>query len=90
MNPLSTSTFAVDEANEEVVDLGRRFGGLERLYGAAGAAAIRGAHVAVIGIGGVVHFYMIVKSDVFYPIVFMVILFVLLAMRLYFRINKAT
>lgn len=53
MNPLSTSTFAVDEANEEVVDLGRRFGGLERLYGAAGAAAIRGAHVAVIGIGGV-------------------------------------
>jgi tRNA threonylcarbamoyladenosine dehydratase len=32
---------------------GRRFGGLERLYGVDGAARIRGAHVAVIGIGGV-------------------------------------
>ena len=34
-------------------DLQRRFSGLERLYGVAGAARIRGAHVAVIGIGGV-------------------------------------
>lgn len=34
-------------------DLARRFGGLERLYGVPGAAAIRAAHVAVIGIGGV-------------------------------------
>jgi tRNA threonylcarbamoyladenosine dehydratase len=34
-------------------DLARRFGGLERLYGVAGAAAIRAAHIAVIGIGGV-------------------------------------
>lgn len=34
-------------------DLQRRFGGLERLYGVAGAAAIRDAHVAVVGIGGV-------------------------------------
>lgn len=34
-------------------DLQRRFGGLERLYGVAGAARIRAAHVAVIGIGGV-------------------------------------
>lgn len=34
-------------------DLGRRFGGLERLYGVAGAQAIRGAHVMVVGIGGV-------------------------------------
>lgn len=34
-------------------DLLRRFGGLERLYGVAGAAAIRGAHVAVVGVGGV-------------------------------------
>jgi tRNA A37 threonylcarbamoyladenosine dehydratase len=34
-------------------DFQRRFGGLERLYGADGAAAIREAHVAVIGIGGV-------------------------------------
>lgn len=34
-------------------DMQRRFGGLERLYGVQGAAAIRCAHVAVIGIGGV-------------------------------------
>jgi tRNA A37 threonylcarbamoyladenosine dehydratase len=31
----------------------RRFGGLARLYGLAGAARIRAAHVLVIGIGGV-------------------------------------
>lgn len=31
----------------------RRFGGLARLYGVLGAQRIRGAHVAVIGIGGV-------------------------------------
>jgi tRNA threonylcarbamoyladenosine dehydratase len=34
-------------------DLARRFGGLERLYGVTGAAAIRAAHAAVVGIGGV-------------------------------------
>jgi hypothetical protein len=34
-------------------DLQRRFSGLERLYGVAGASRIRAAHVAVIGIGGV-------------------------------------
>jgi len=34
-------------------DLERRFAGLARLYGAAGAERIRGAHVAVVGIGGV-------------------------------------
>jgi tRNA threonylcarbamoyladenosine dehydratase len=34
-------------------DLARRFGGLERLYGVAGARRIRAAHVVVIGIGGV-------------------------------------
>lgn len=34
-------------------DLERRFGGLQRLYGMAGAARIRAAHVAVVGIGGV-------------------------------------
>jgi tRNA A37 threonylcarbamoyladenosine dehydratase len=38
---------------DEAVDLQRRFGGLERLYGMDGAAAIRGAHVCVVGIGGV-------------------------------------
>ena len=31
----------------------RRFGGLDRLYGVAGATAIRAAHVAVVGLGGV-------------------------------------
>lgn len=38
---------------DEAADLQRRFGGLERLYGVDGAAAIRRAHVAVVGIGGV-------------------------------------
>lgn len=38
---------------DEAIDLQRRFGGLERLYGVNGAAAIRKAHVAVVGIGGV-------------------------------------
>jgi tRNA A37 threonylcarbamoyladenosine dehydratase len=38
---------------DEAADLQRRFGGLERLYGVAGAAAIRKAHVAVVGVGGV-------------------------------------
>jgi tRNA threonylcarbamoyladenosine dehydratase len=37
----------------ETIDLARRFGGLDRLYGIHGAAQIRAAHVAVIGIGGV-------------------------------------
>jgi tRNA threonylcarbamoyladenosine dehydratase len=31
----------------------RRFGGIERLYGEAGLARIRAAHVAIVGIGGV-------------------------------------
>lgn len=35
------------------VDSDRRFGGLDRLYGATAAGRIRSAHVAVIGIGGV-------------------------------------
>lgn len=34
-------------------DEARRFGALARLYGAAGAARIRRAHVAVVGLGGV-------------------------------------
>jgi tRNA threonylcarbamoyladenosine dehydratase len=38
---------------DEAADLQRRFGGLERLYGVTGAAAMRSAHVAVVGIGGV-------------------------------------
>lgn len=35
------------------LELQRRFGGLQRLYGTAGAARIARAHVAVVGIGGV-------------------------------------
>ncbi len=38
---------------DETADLQRRFGGLERLYGMFGAAAIRAGHVAVVGVGGV-------------------------------------
>ncbi|WP_280817597.1 tRNA threonylcarbamoyladenosine dehydratase [Variovorax sp. TBS-050B] len=34
-------------------DFARRFGGLERLYGVAGAARIFQSHVVVVGIGGV-------------------------------------
>jgi len=34
-------------------DLPRRFGGVQRLYGAPGAARIGGAHVLVVGLGGV-------------------------------------
>ena len=34
-------------------DMERRFGGLSRLYGIAGAQNIRSAHVVVVGIGGV-------------------------------------
>ncbi|QIL43675.1 tRNA threonylcarbamoyladenosine dehydratase [Acidovorax sp. HDW3] len=41
------------EVSEDAADLQRRFGGLQRLYGVAGAERIRRAHVAVVGIGGV-------------------------------------
>ena len=34
-------------------DLDRRFGGLARLYGTAGASRIRAAHIVVVGVGGV-------------------------------------
>lgn len=37
--------------DEQVTE--RRFGGLARLYGMEGAARIRSAHIAVVGIGGV-------------------------------------
>lgn len=40
-------------ATPDAPDLRRRFAGLARLYGAAGAERIRAAHVAVVGIGGV-------------------------------------
>ena len=34
-------------------DIGRRFGGLARLYGAAGADRIRRSHLVIVGLGGV-------------------------------------
>ena len=40
-------------ANPLPPDNARRFGGIARLYGAAGAHALAQAHVAVVGIGGV-------------------------------------
>ena len=43
----------VSEGVTGPVDLARRFSGLDRLYGISGGAAIRDAHVAVVGIGGV-------------------------------------
>jgi tRNA A37 threonylcarbamoyladenosine dehydratase len=41
------------EDTAETAQVARRFGGLERLYGALGAERIRAAHVVVVGIGGV-------------------------------------
>lgn len=42
-----------DDALPSEADVARRFGGMERLYGVQGAAAVRQAHVVVVGIGGV-------------------------------------
>jgi tRNA threonylcarbamoyladenosine dehydratase len=44
---------APDLLPEVDADLERRFGGLRRLYGPAGYAAVRAARIAVIGLGGV-------------------------------------
>ena len=43
----------LQEASEVSASLDRRFGGLARLYGYAGAQRIRAAHIAVVGLGGV-------------------------------------
>lgn len=48
MNAVPAGAAALPQA-----DLERRFGGLARLFGVEGAARIRAAHVAVVGIGGV-------------------------------------
>jgi predicted ThiF/HesA family dinucleotide-utilizing enzyme len=54
---MSTSTAHSDLTTSidgsEAADRARRFGGIARLYGAPALAAFEGAHVAVIGIGGV-------------------------------------
>lgn len=49
----SNATVDVAADTAAAPDLARRFGGLERLYGVAGAARIRSAHVLIAGIGGV-------------------------------------
>ncbi len=43
----------------------------------------------LIAIGGVVHFYMIQKSDITYPLIFALVLAGLLGYRIYNRNNKA-
>jgi tRNA A37 threonylcarbamoyladenosine dehydratase len=48
-----TSLPFIGEQALPAVDAQRRFGGLARLYGQAGAKAIASAHVVVAGIGGV-------------------------------------
>jgi tRNA threonylcarbamoyladenosine dehydratase len=40
-------------SGDDAVDLTRRFGGVARLYGVAGAGRVARAHVVVVGIGGV-------------------------------------
>lgn len=42
-----------EQPDAAAVDSQRRFGGLTRLYGVTGAQRIQGAHVAIVGIGGV-------------------------------------
>lgn len=46
-------TSGADDSGEAAAQQQRRFSGLERLYGVRGAAQIRAAHVAVVGLGGV-------------------------------------
>ena len=53
MNIPAIAPDAAAAAPLDVADADRRFGGLARLYGAAGAARIRAAHVVVVGVGGV-------------------------------------
>ena len=53
MNIPAIAPDAAAAAPLDAADADRRFGGLARLYGAAGAARIRAAHVAVVGVGGV-------------------------------------
>lgn len=50
MNSLSAS--AAPSPDQEI-DFDRRFGGIARLYGPAGLARFRAAHVCVVGVGGV-------------------------------------
>ncbi len=47
VEPIALNSASLD------ADIVRRFSGLDRLYGINGGAAVRAAHVAVVGIGGV-------------------------------------
>ena len=53
MTPAPAGAAAAVPLGDDDADLERRFGGSRRLYGDAGYARIRVAHVAVVGIGGV-------------------------------------
>ncbi|MES2019628.1 MAG: tRNA cyclic N6-threonylcarbamoyladenosine(37) synthase TcdA [Pseudomonadota bacterium] len=50
---MNTITTPLVPADNDQVDLERRFGGIGRLYGQAALTRFRGAHVCVIGVGGV-------------------------------------
>ena len=43
----------VADISDNAIDFERRFGGIARLYGEAALARFRGAHVCVVGVGGV-------------------------------------
>lgn len=51
MNQINHQLFSA--SLEDEVDFARRFGGIARLYGVAALEKFRGAHVCVIGVGGV-------------------------------------
>jgi len=68
---------AVTSTNKMIKRLGGK--NWARLHKAAYAAAIL----------GVIHFWMIVKSDIFYPLLFALVLAVLLGYRIYASVQKA-
>jgi methionine sulfoxide reductase heme-binding subunit len=61
---------AVTSTNSMIKRLGKRWAKLHKL-------------TYLVAIGGVVHFYLIVKSDIFYPVVFGLILLILLGYRFF-------
>src|SRR5471030_2649877 len=50
---MHTSTNELISPDLTEIDFDRRFGGIARLYGAPALARFRGAHVCVVGVGGV-------------------------------------
>lgn len=61
---------AVTSTNAMIKRLGKKWGKLHKL-------------TYLVAIGGVLHFYLIVKSDTFYPMIFGLILVILLGYRYY-------